>query len=72
MSIGDAQYQFANPNKFQIISFGMDGLAGAPGNCYSVNAGTVTLGLMDFFGPWGADNICSFTDGRLDRFVNNQ
>lgn len=68
------EYPFINPQGFQLISFGMDGLAGAPGNCYGINAfnGTVTLGGDDFYTPWGADNICSFTDGRLDKFVNNQ
>lgn len=66
------QYVFVNPKGFQLISFGMDGLAGAPGNCFAVNSGTVSLSGTDFFGPWGSDNICSFTDGRLDKFVNSQ
>ena len=47
---------FVNPSTFQIITFGMDGIAGNPGDVSSV-------------GPKGEDNICNFADGRLQRWA---
>lgn len=69
-----APYQFANPNSFQLVSPGMDGLSGAPGNVNAVTAGVVQRASdggsnVDFTGFHGADNICNFAEGRLERFV---
>lgn len=50
---------WANPNSFQLISFGSDGLPGTPGNIFGV-------------GPKGDDNLVNFADGRLDKFINER
>jgi len=47
---------FVNPNSFQLVSPGMDGQLGNPGEIFGA-------------GVDGADNICNFAEGRLDRFI---
>lgn len=49
---------YLNPKTFQLISLGMDGLPGNPGDIESV-------------GPEGLDNITNFAEGRLERFIIN-
>ena len=67
-------YTFANADSFQLISFGMDGASGAPGNVNGVNTATATRtddtgAAVVFDGTFGADNLCNFAEGRLERFV---
>lgn len=64
-----AQNLFANPRGFQLVSFGLDGLSGVPGNWNATKLGAVTLAGFDFYGPWGSDNLCNFADGRLEKWV---
>ena len=45
---------YENPNTFQLITYGLDGLPGNPGPWRTA-------------GPAGEDNICNFAQGRLDR-----
>jgi hypothetical protein len=49
--------QFINPKSYQLVTFGMDGESGNPGNVFNV-------------GPRGEDNLCNFANGRLDTYVN--
>ena len=63
---------FANPNTFQIISFGLDGNPGVP-------ALPVNRGLMfdltsrgEIFQDLSSDdNLCNFADGRLEKFIDD-
>jgi prepilin-type N-terminal cleavage/methylation domain-containing protein len=48
---------FINPKTYQLLTFGMDGDPGTPGNVFNV-------------GPRGEDNLCNFANGRLDSYVN--
>ncbi len=50
---------WANPNRFQLISFGMDGQPGATGNVFGT-------------GVDGDDNLVNFAEGRLDKFLNER
>ena len=74
---------FANPNTFQIITFGLDGDPGVPpaispetlalrgllfnGALPPTNPNSVQVQLSD-----ADDNLCNFADGRLDKFLNEQ
>lgn len=65
-----APYAFANPNSFQLITFGMDGLSGAPGNWHRCGFADVTVGTSTFVGFHAADNLCNFADGfRLEKWA---
>ena len=66
--------EFANPNTFQIISFGLDGDPGIP--AASVNRGrlfglTPALRGQIFQGLGSDDNLCNFADGRLEKFIDD-
>ena len=76
-SVNDAGTpEFANPNTFQIISFGLDGdpgVAGLPadltlrGLLFDHSAGVAEVQLSA-----SGDNLCNFADGRLDKFITEQ
>lgn len=48
---------YLNQKKFQLVTFGRDGMPGGTGDV--TNAGN-----------FGADNICNFVDGRLETYFN--
>ncbi len=64
-------YNFANPDTFQLVTFGMDGQSGAPGNIFRANGGSFTVAGVPVKGYDGADNLCNFAEGRLDKFLNS-
>ena len=65
---------FANPNTFQIISFGMDGDAGVPAvgaaPAFPTDAASARLirGLIPSQGITSDDNLANFATGRLDKY----
>ena len=67
------QDDFANPQTFQLISFGLDGNPGVPLN--PSGAGDVehlqafALSTDSNFIKFGYDNMANFADGRLELFV---
>jgi hypothetical protein len=68
--------EFANPNTFQIISFGLDGDPGV--SATAVADGTRGLmfnkstGVQEVQLPQSSDNLCNFATGRLDKYITDQ
>ena len=61
---GAAGANYENPDTFQLATNGLDGLSGVFGS------GTNPDGLWGLVGEFGEDNICNFSDGRLDKMIN--
>ena len=63
---------YENPDTFQLVTFGLDGLPGAP----AIPTGTVDAGVIGNWthwlatGPAADDNICNFAQGRLEKVKN--
>jgi hypothetical protein len=61
--------QYENPDSFQIVTFGMDGLIGAPWEPDNVNESNFTTNWNNFVSGAAADNLCNFAGGRLERML---
>jgi prepilin-type N-terminal cleavage/methylation domain-containing protein len=68
--------EFANPNTFQIISFGLDGDPGvSPTATADRTRGLLfdkSAGVQEVQLPQSSDNLCNFAQGRLDKYITEQ
>jgi prepilin-type N-terminal cleavage/methylation domain-containing protein len=68
-------YNFANADSFQILTAGMDGELGAGGNIFGADAGMISRtfngSAISFDGWEGLDNLVNFSEGRIDKYLNN-
>jgi prepilin-type N-terminal cleavage/methylation domain-containing protein len=60
---------YENPNSFQLVTFGMDGLVGAPWEPDAANTSNFTTDWHRFVSGAAADNQCNFAGGRLERML---